>query len=321
MLTSFAGTIQGNLLTRAAQAVQDERRREMEEKEFREEQRKNPLTPSHVLRSQQRIRRSGSSDLQSLARDSPESPVTTNQNGLPPRTDYFGGNWISSASGGQTPSASKHIHFNELVQQCIVVNVKDDEDSAAIDSNESEDEALFMKSRHSPKVEHSTIARLPATILRPGDDPIGETMQITFDLGSTREDTSETSGFYYEEGGGFSSTSSPPEFPPRFNEDPIEEFHFETVESTSDNIASNTTSTSSSPQSSDFDLEEESAKRASVSAIPIPIVRSASQRDRGGIMGEEDDEGTGIVGLAADAISTAKDLVGVLWNAGWGARR
>jgi hypothetical protein len=38
-------------------------------------------------------------------------------------------------------------------------------------------------------------------------------------------------------------------------------------------------------------------------------------------MGEEDDEGIGIVGLAADAISTAKDIVGVLWNAGWGGRR
>ena len=48
MLTSFAGKTQENLLTRAAQVVQDERRREMEEKELREEQRKNPLTPTHV---------------------------------------------------------------------------------------------------------------------------------------------------------------------------------------------------------------------------------------------------------------------------------
>ena len=62
-------------------------------------------------------------------------------------------------------------------------------------------------------------------------------------------------------------------------------------------------------------------KRASVSAIPIPTGRSMSPRDHGGMMGEEDDEGIGIVGLAADAISTAKDLVGVLWNAGWGVRR
>jgi hypothetical protein len=45
-------------------------------------------------------------------------------------------------------------------------------------------------------------------------------------------------------------------------------------------------------------------------------------RDHGSLMGEEEDEeGMGIVGLAADAISTAKDLVGVLWNAGWGGRR
>ena len=318
MLTSFAAMTQGNLLTFAAQAIQDERRREMEENEFREEQRRNPLTPTHVLRSQQRIRRTGSTDLPSLTRNSPESPIT-------PRADYFGGNWISSSSGGQTPSASKRIHFNDRVEQYISVDIKDYEDSAAIDESESEDEMLCMKSRHPPKVEHSTIAKLPATTLRPGDEPIREPPQVTFDLGpTTHEDTSEPSGFYYAEGGGFSSSASPPEFPPRFNDDPIDDFSFDhpfESQSTSDNIPSNTTSATSSRRSSDFNLEEESTKRASVSAIPIPIARSMSPRDHGGMMGEEDDEGIGIVGLAADAISTAKDLVGVLWNAGWGARR
>src|SRR5271169_1170762 len=78
MLTSLAGKTPGDLLSRAAQVVQDERRRELEEKEFREEQRKNPLTPIHVLRNQQRIRRISSTDLGSISRDSPESPFTVN---------------------------------------------------------------------------------------------------------------------------------------------------------------------------------------------------------------------------------------------------
>jgi hypothetical protein len=46
-----------------------------------------------------------------------------------------------------------------------------------------------------------------------------------------------------------------------------------------------------------------------------------SPRDHGGMMGEEDDKGIEIVGFAPDAISIAKDLVGVVWNAGWGGRR
>lgn len=312
MLTQFAGKTQENLLTRAAQAVQDERRREMEEKEFREEQRKNPLTPAHVLRNQQRIRRKGSAE--SIPRDSPESPfivnlIPTSRSEYTARTDYFGGIWTSSSSGGQTPSASKHIHFNDRVEQCIAVDIKDD-DITAIDE-ESEDEVLFMRQRHSPKVEHSTIAKLPATTLRPGDEPIREPPHVVFNVSQDPE----PSGFHYAEGGGFSSSASPPEFPPRF-ENPIDDVSLDhPFASTSETIPSNTTS---SWQSSDLNLEEESQRRASVSAIPIPTARS---RDHGRMMSEEDDEGIGIVGLAADAISTAKDLVGVLWNAGWGGRR
>jgi hypothetical protein len=323
MLTSFEGKTLKNLLTRAAQAVQDERRRIMEEKEFREEQRKNPLTPTHLLRSQQRLRRKSSADLASLSCDSPESPSAVTQNVLPPRTDYFG-NWTSSSSGGQTTSANKHIHFNDRVEQCIAVEVKGDEDRTPIDDDESEDEGLFMKSRHPPKVEHSIIAKLPATTLRPGDEPIREPLQVAFDLRPTiHEDPSESSGFYYEEGGGFSSLASRPEFPPRIDEDPIDDFSFDhplASQSTLDNIPSNSTSTTSSRRSSDFNLEEESTRRTSVSAIPMPTGRCMSPRDHGGMMGEEDDEGVGIVGLTADAISTAKYLVAILWNAGWSSR-
>ena len=344
MLTSLSGTTQGNLLTRAAQAVQAERRRELEEEELREEQRKNPLTPTHVLRNQQRIRRKGSTDLGSISRNSPESPFivphisTTRSEKITNTADYFGqGNWTSSSSGGHTPSASKHIHFNDRVEQCIAVDVKDDEeDNTAIDDDESEDEGLFMGPKHyAPKPEHSTIAKLPATTLRPGDEPVREPPQVPFTLSKrgSHDDLAE-SGFYYDEGGAFSSSASPPEFPPPqqtqfpIDQDPIDDFSFDhhfASQSLAENIPSNTTSTTSSRRSSDFDLEEESPpRRASVAAIPIPSANStrAIARDRGAMMGEEDDEeGIGIVGLAADAISTAKDLVGVLWNAGWGGRR
>jgi hypothetical protein len=353
MLTTLAGKQQGNLLTRAAQAVQDERRRDAEEKELREEQRKNPLTPTHVLRSQQRIRRKGSTDLASFV--SPDSPFNVKQDVVvASRTDYFGANWASSGSsgngasngqsGGQTPSASKHIHFNDRVEQCIAVdsNVPDEEeDTTAVDDHdddESEDEGLFMmKSKSIPaKQEPHTIAKLPATTLRPGDEPIHEPPQVKFNLQSpsrgSQEDlnTLDHPGFYYEEGGGFSTSMSPPQFPPRaipiHHHEEIDDFSFDhpfAPQSISENIPSlNTstqTSTTSSRRSSILDFEEESQRRASVAAIPIPTTRTMNRS----LMGEdeEDEEAMGIVGLAADAISTAKDLVGVLWNAGWGGRR
>ena len=343
ILTSLSGRIQGNLLSRAAQTVQAEREREIEEAEFREEQRKNPLTPAHVLRNQQRIRRKGSTDLGIMSRDSPESPLvvphilTTRSEKVTGPTDYFGqGNWTSSSSGGLTPSASKHIHFNDRVEQCIAVEVKDEEEDPTATGDESEDEVLFMGPNHYvPKPEHPIIAKLPATTLRPGDDPIREPPHIpyTFSKRGSHDDLSE-SGFYYDEGGAFSSSASPPEFPPpvqtqfHIDQDSIDDFSFDhpfASQSLAENIPSNTTSTTSSHRSSDVDSEDdEPQRRASVAAIPIPTTNSARviTRDRGGMMGEEeDDEGIGIVGLAADAISTAKDLVGVLWNAGWGGRR
>lgn len=328
MLTSLQEKSPGNLLTRAAQAVQEERRRELEEQELREEQRKHPLTPTHVLRNQ--IRRRSSTDLKSHSRDSPESSSAANQNAdTSTRSDYFGQGWMSSSSGLETPSASKHIHFNHRVEQCIAVEMKDDEDDSMAIDEDSEDEGLFMRPRHYvPKTEHSTIAKLPATTLRPGDEPIREPPQVSFNITSHHEfheDFSEHGGFYFDEGGGFSSSASPPEFPPHHctfdQEDTMDDLLFD--QPMSENIASSSSSsTTSSRSSSDFNLDEESQRRSSVSAIPIPTARSMSTRDHVGMMGEEmDEEGMGIVGLAADAISTAKDLVGVLWNAGWGSRR
>jgi hypothetical protein len=137
-------------------------------------------------------------------------------------------------------------------------------------------------------------------------------------------------GFFYEEGGGFSTSMSPPEFPPRIipqqPQEQTDDFSFDhpfasqsTTESIPSYNTSTQTSTTSSRRSSMLDIEEESQRRASVSAIPIPTARPINRAMMGD--DEEDEEGMGIVGLAADAISTAKDLVGVLWNAGWGGRR
>lgn len=288
MLTSLSA----NFLACAAQAVQVERQKEMEE-----EQRKNPLTPTHILRDQWRIRQKQRSTVfDSIARS-------------------------SSSSGGQIAlKRSRRIHFNDRVEQRIALDVKDYEENASID--ESEDEELFMRPKHyTLKRERSTIAKLPATTLRTGDEPIYEPPQVVgrsdgFTSSGSDDDLAE---FYYAEWGGFSS-ASPPEFPSPsqlpVDEDPIDNFSSDddfASQPIAETIPGNTTSSLSSRRPSDLELEEESPARAS---LPIAIPSSHSTRqsvppNRRGIMDEEYD----------DWIRTVKDLVGVLWNAGWDGRR
>jgi hypothetical protein len=312
-----------NLPSFAGQAELDELQREVEDRELREAKRRNPLTPTHILRSQQRIGLT--------SRDLPESAITIGPNIVTTsRPDCFDrGNWTSNSSRGPTLSASKHVHFNDPIKQYIGVPVKMDD--AVIDS-ESEDEELFMKSSkdNSNGREHSTIVKLPATTLtRPCNEPIREPPQVALNLGPRRRSHTKLSGFYYEEGGGFSSSVSPPESPTHphsLDQDTLDDFSFDDVfalQSFSDNIHSDNSPSSTpntlSTQSNDLGLEE-SQMGASVLTIPIPAAKVSLSQDCIGMMVEDDDEGVGIIGLASEAISTMKDLVGILWNAGWGGR-
>jgi hypothetical protein len=76
-----------------------------------------------------------------------------------------------------------------------------------------------------------------------------------------------------------------------------------------------------SPLSSDLGLKE--SKRASVLAIPIPAAKvSLSPEDCIGMDYKDYDEELDIAGLSPDAISTAKELLHLLWNVGgWGGRQ
>ena len=151
-----------------------------------------------ALRAQQNKRATGSrtsfgnldgdlkvSDFISLSGD--ETPVTR------ANTHAGSSDPSSSTSGVQTPSTGRHIHFNEEVEQCIVIHCERNEGqqyhvhSFADESDSSEDELLMMapvrkgsrfKSRmpSTPRSSFSndskTIARLPATTLNcRGDTP------------------------------------------------------------------------------------------------------------------------------------------------------
>jgi hypothetical protein len=353
ILTSLATKPQG-ILRAAEHVLRDTARREQELAALREQ---NPLTPTHVLVNQVRMRSASLSPICATA--------------LSTQTDYFS---LTTSSTGEisTPSGTRHIHFNDRVEQCIAVDAKEEEEdedeysedlsSVMEEEDDSDSDELFMMRPRSStsatvtrKGEHHTIAKLPATTLRPGDYPAIESVRTRFGmniLGGRRmlgtrtpsvvEDDfglPEGPGFYYEEGGGFSSSTSPPDFPRLYGkphvylpetavddlegEDNVFTFESLVTDPATSESRSDPSSMSSSRRSSSIDLEAEFQRRASVAAIPIPVSVSASRRLRdGGLMGEEEDEeGAGIVGLAADALSTAKGLVGVLWNAGWGIRR
>jgi len=297
MLTSSIGRVHTNLLARAAQATESERLREIEGQELRELRRKHPLTPAHVLRNQQRSRRKGSTDLTTVSQTSPDS---------------------SASNGSQIPSTCKHIHFNDRVEQCIAVEAQDDEGGSQVTDDESKNEWLFMgSSRPIPKPHRSTIAKLPATALRPGDETIYDPTQpgLGADVycGSPNH-LSRPSGFYYQEGGGFSSTGSPPEFPTSLRPSDLDDLSFDDAFD-NDNLSAHS-STASPRQSSDFELEEETEIiRASVEArsIPAPTFYLGPRHSRT-IMDEGDEHGLGIFGLASEAISKIKDLVGILWK-------
>lgn len=101
---------------------------------------------------------------------------------------------LMSSSGVVSPSSERrHIHFNEQVEQCIVVEIKgedgyDDDDGVAVpryesDSSDSDDGAIMMKrtalkrravtrrrQSHPCHTESKTIAMLPSTKLKAQED-------------------------------------------------------------------------------------------------------------------------------------------------------
>jgi hypothetical protein len=285
---------------RAAQAIEAERRRELEANELSELVKRHPLTPKHILLRRIRNGRKASIDLPTVLQDSPESSVSRRN---------------------PTSSQNIHIHFNERVERCIGVDV-----------DESDYKGLFIiSSRHVPKLQRLTI-KLPATTLRPSVERIRDPPHADLNLGGLSGSYNhfrEPSRFYDE--GESATSASTPHFPTYKHslddEEDFLELQFDDLfapqfpeNEDSGNSSTHSSTTTSPRQSSDIDLEE-SEIRASKFAIPIPAAKASLSPDRMGSAGEEDDDVIGIIELAFDAISTAKDLAGILWNAGWSGRR
>ncbi|KAJ5742132.1 hypothetical protein N7533_011541 [Penicillium manginii] len=102
-------------------------------------------------------------------------------------TYSLGGTLTTSSSGMTSPSERRHIHFNDEVEQCIAVDVKEsDEGWPAVDDESSSDDGVVMmreisgqaslSNRSTPRNSFSSdskiIAPLPSTTLKyRGDTP------------------------------------------------------------------------------------------------------------------------------------------------------
>lgn len=214
---------------------------------------------------------------------------------------------ITSAvsTGCQSPSAKKHIHFNDQVQQCIAVETDDDDDDyddymygRRYDADDSSsDDGIVMMARKGSKdsnkggsSEPQTIAHLPSTTLKYKEEPPKKKTGSFLSLNSffkaavpaaaptptpapakksfALDDDDDMAGLDWEpNGGGFSL--------PSFG-----------------NSNSGSLPAGNTPNTDDFQL---------------PNFNSW----------EDDELETGLFGRAVDAVNTARDIAHVLWNVGW----
>jgi hypothetical protein len=252
---------------------------------------------------------------------------------LPPSRDPFDSFSSRSTSGLQTPDLGerKHIRFDDKVEQCIAVDVKegDDEDEDdrcnALKSDESSDDGVMMKSstrRKSLARSHSkgsfsgeskTIAKLPSTTLKYRTESPG----VPDDL------TSHSIGGSFWKGRVLSPSLSQetlrPANPARNfllgddedddNDDAEADLAWNPSKAYGgrhDSAAQDGNSLPRTKSSERFDELSGANMRRTASGMFMPY--------------DEVEDGmisNGIVGRVIDTVNTAKDIAHVIWNVGW----
>lgn len=219
------------------------------------------------------------------------------------------------STGTHTPTYSRHIHFNNRVEQCIAVDKMDDDDfgyDIGVDDSDSSDDGLVMmassrtSARSTPRgsfSEHQTIAMLPSTTLKPVDDlepmdprrqePLGNGfVSFLSSFGSSIPSPKPASDC--------SATVSAAIAQSNFLVDDDDDM---------DDYAWQPTSTFAN-------------RRDSIAIARPKFGIGAADKQDGEIKAadSDSDEGespTGLFGRAVDAVNTARDIAHVLWNVGW----
>jgi hypothetical protein len=248
-----------------------------------------------------------------MSRDKSIAHSSSDLTSFPQRSPKFmnTSNLASTLSSGyQSPSLTKHIHFNDQVQQCIAVETDEDEDDDPYggqydaDDSSSDDGVIMMgKSRASDRCasEPQTIAHLPSTTLKYKEElpvkktgsfmsfknslfsvsrslptpslPTNPTKYFSGAKSYVLEDDEDLAGLDWEPTGGFLSQRG------------------------SDAVAR--------PQfGNDTSLDHNSG----VEDFQLPNFNSWE---------DEDPAAAGLFGRAVDAVNTARDIAHVLWNVGW----
>jgi hypothetical protein len=233
-----------------------------------------------------------------------------------------------TSSGIQSPTTErKHIHFNEQVEQCIAVDIKDGEEDdddeynhMMNDDSDSSDEGLVMMKRSSRlrpihrnrrttgfnvNSESKTIAMLPSTTLKYREEtpePESATHHNVMAFWSSKLSSSPSQ-----------ETLRPSKSPPNAllvedDEDADMSWNPSGAFSTyGDGISSTHDDGSNSSGSTGTDEDEEH--------------RGLRRTPSGMFMPYEEDEdeaiAAGLFGKVVDTVNTAKDIAHVIWNVGW----
>lgn len=226
-------------------------------------------------------------------------------------TYSLGGTLTTATSSGLTsPSERRHIHFNNEVEQCIAVDIKEgDEWAATFEEESSSDDGVVMmrqmagksslSNRSTPRnsfsSEGKTIAPLPSTTLKYRGDPPEPKGGCILDRWSALP---------------YSSSLSPTP-------------SVETIRPPS--------------QSANFLLDEDDEDAS------LDFTGQYTNKDRGWFVPEDQDElgdrpmqlsasgmfvpyseseggetaNNGLLGRVVDTVNTARDIAHVIWNVGW----
>ncbi|KAK8924712.1 hypothetical protein H634G_06766 [Metarhizium anisopliae BRIP 53293] len=219
----------------------------------------------------------------------------------------------------------KHIHFNEQVEQCIAVDVKDDEEEDYAhdvgEDSDSDDGGVMMKrvkpKRRAPSskrrnkkptnAEGKIIAKLPSTTLKyRADTPEPQETAMKHSTGVYRSPLISPSSSQ--------ETLRPAKQSSRF-------FFGEEDDDDDDNGFSEATLAASSGWRSPPGVAvgggiHRSSSSGSLTDEPAGMRRTAS----GMFMPCEEGEasnGDGLLGRVIDTVNTARDIAHVIWNVGW----
>ncbi|KAL7274020.1 protein phosphatase regulator [Rhizina undulata] len=229
------------------------------------------------------------------------------------------------STGYQSPSYTRHIHFNDRVEQCIAVDKEEEEEEEEenlfeedLEDSSSDDDGLVMMSRSKNSSrsstrgsfsEHQTIAMLPSTTLKYVEEAV--------DVKKTDSFSSFTSFFSTVSTGSTSSTSS--------------------IGSTETVKPAVVGTKSYFLEDDDEDLQELDWEPRGAFANrrdSIAVTRPRFETGNASPATEEDDDdfqlpkysyeededeevAAGLFGRAVDAVNTARDIAHVLWNVGW----